>query len=269
MPGRDPAKGARDTGRTDRGMRDSQTRDRDRTGLRGAGALSSKTGRFENRADVTAGHYRGDSKARGTTDLETALSLASANNAYNNRSLGWKVADAVLGPFLDVKKPTLGQPQSYSGGTFHTATNPGGVLGSAASVLSGVPMLGFLGSSAYTAAHLPEVYHGGTGPQYADGNNWGGASGTFDSSPQGPGGPQGQGNQNGGQGLSAFPSIPGGASFGAQPTQPTQPAQPPKPSPVASAFGIPNHSLPQGYASMFPDSLTDRDKQLLYAKALA
>jgi hypothetical protein len=56
----------------------------------------------------------------------------------------------------------------------------------------------------------------------------------------------------------------GGAPFGPQPTQ-TGTATPP-------AYGngrLPNHSLPYGYQSLFPNSLSDEDKALLYAKALS
>lgn len=54
------------------------------------------------------------------------------------------------------------------------------------------------------------------------------------------------------------------AAFGPQPTANQLTAQPN----VNYLNGLPNHSKPQNYASLFPNSLSERDKQLLYARAL-
>lgn len=55
--------------------------------------------------------------------------------------------------------------------------------------------------------------------------------------------------------------APGGAAFGAQPKAPVQ-------SPAMFSPNLPNHTLPQGFASAFPNSLSPADKALLYANAL-
>jgi hypothetical protein len=60
--------------------------------------------------------------------------------------------------------------------------------------------------------------------------------------------------------------APGGAPFGPQTggsTTPTATQQPGLFSPK-----IANHSLPYGYQSAFPNSLSDEDKRLLYAQLL-
>lgn len=52
------------------------------------------------------------------------------------------------------------------------------------------------------------------------------------------------------------PAPQGMAAFGPQPTGQNY------------LNGLPSHSVPQNYASLFPNSLSERDKQLLYARAL-
>lgn len=68
---------------------------------------------------------------------------------------------------------------------------------------------------------------------------------------------QGDPGKNQGMQINQPKQPTGMAGFGPQPTsQPT------------FMNGLPNHSLPQNYDSLFPNSLSDKDRQLLYARAL-
>jgi hypothetical protein len=230
-------------------------------------------------AGVAQGNY--------ATQGDAYNQYATAVGDYATRSLAGRIGAALAGPFVDQQEPMAGNPRSFSHGTYHTTSNPGGIVGSMAPMGIGSiagPALG----AGYTAAGLPEVWHGGNDqpdirngifgnapPGYDMGKSFDDMGGTHAEWGFGGGGPTPPGgNQTGGGNMTAFPapvaSAPGGAPFGAQPT----PAAPTgQPSPAAGLNGLfsprlPNHSLPQGFQSAFPNSLSDADKALLYAKAL-
>lgn len=211
---------------------------------------------------------------------------ATKDDAYNDyaRAVGGfatrgtlgKVADFMAGPFFDQNEPMAGNPRSFSGGTFHTSSNPAGAIAAMAGLASGVPMVGSIVGKGYQMAGGPMAWHGGyeqpdirTGPlgNAPAGYDMGGSFGDLNrpgASPGAPGQPGRPGSSDGNR-MAGFGSqvatAPGGAPMGAQPAAPASPMQ-------AFAGAVPNHSLPQGYTSLFPNSLTPADKAALYARAL-
>lgn len=221
---------------------------------------------------------------------------SSQDNAYNDysgavgdyatRNFGNRLADFLGGSFYNENEPMAGNPRSFSGGKFHSSSNPGGVLAGLVAPYGSGLIAGPVGSAIYNKAGLPEVWHGGldqpdvrTGPfgnapagtdlgkTFAD---MGGLNGAPGANP-GQGAPRSGGYSNtgnGGNAMAAFQgptaTAPGGAAFGPQPSAPQQ-------DPMSAFFRprVPNHSVPQGYQSAFPNSLSPEDMALLYGKALA
>lgn len=95
------------------------------------------------------------------------------DDAYNDYSKavgsyatrGWldKALDFLGGGFYDPQEPMAGNPRSYAGGDFHSTSNPGSILGGLAGMFAGPlgPVVGPAAGAAYTAAGLPEIWHGG------------------------------------------------------------------------------------------------------------
>jgi len=206
--------------------------------------------------------------------------LSDRVETYNKAARKWNagagpsIANAINGyaPMgFSMQAPDFARPATYTGGDYHLGVNPVGLaigLGSMAAGAPPVPGLGTLASKAYNALGFhdlvltgPDVPAGWTGPGMPGSN-------TAPDSPSATQAASHSFSNTGGNPMAAFPSnpvvtTPGGAPMGAQPTPP---------SPVPSAFPmapkIPNHSLPQGYESLFPNSLSDADKALLYGQAL-
>lgn len=172
---------------------------------------------------------------------------------------------------IGLRKPNYDNPSTYSHGLAHTNVDPLGVALGVAGMAVGAPIGAAYGlGKTLTGYEGPQVKLGDASPgtpQPGQGFNY---SGTGPQGRYGPGtsapsqtGALGNPTQGGSMGTPAMP--PGGAPFGAQPSAPALGAPA---APVSGMTGIANHSLPYGYNSMFPNSLTDQDKALLYAKAL-
>ncbi len=189
-----------------------------------------------------------------------------AAREYNARTPTDRVLNA-FAPFgLTSVPPSFDRPSTYTGGTFHTGINPVGALAGIAGMAAPVPLAGTLlglgAGAAYSAAGGNDAVL--TGPPVPD--SW---KINMPHVPDKPAPSPALGNPtNGGGGMSAFPSTPGGASFGAQPTATPTPQTSGDQMSAFFSPKIPNHSLPQGYQSMFPNSLSDADKALLYAQYL-
>ena len=125
----------------------------------------------------------------------------------------WDVLDFIGGPFIDAKPPDVTNPDSYAGGNWHTSTNIGGALGTAAGFGLGMPGLGQVGGWIDDQLGIPDIYHGGPGyvsdaaREYQD--SLGGNNG---SAPQGGG--TGQGGF-GGFGQTPIKSLLQAATVGA------------------------------------------------------
>lgn len=195
----------------------------------------------------------------------------AAKTEYANRSFGKRLVD-FLSPIHSVN-PQINQPASYAGGQYHHGINPGGLaaglVGGAAVPLGGL-LTGPLGSGLYNATGQHELVLTGPGPGFSTSY---------------PGGGPGYNSSTGYAGPSTGPSSPNGQNTGNQGALAGLPAPAPKPAPSGAPFGpdqgtvkdpmaafftpkLPNHSLPQGYQSMFPNSLSQADLGLLYAQAL-
>jgi hypothetical protein len=88
---------------------------------------------------------------------------AKAVGQYETRGFMDKALDFLGGAFYDSQEPMAGNPRSFSKGTFHSTSNPGGILGGLLGMAA--PGLGMLTgpavSSIYDAAGLPQMWHGG------------------------------------------------------------------------------------------------------------
>lgn len=198
---------------------------------------------------------------------------------YNQAAREWNgrtFVDRALNfaaPFgLTSVAPDLNHPKTYTGGTFHTGLNPaelgGAVLGAAipapgaSSVLSKVFGLGYDAAGGrpvmLTGEEVPKDWDP-RGAQPADTNK---------PAPNPMGGLSGERTGAAGAWAGGNPvqNAPGGAPFGAQPVQGGMTGG--NPAPTMFTPKIANHSLPKGYESLFPGSLTEEDKKLLYAQAL-
>jgi hypothetical protein len=196
-----------------------------------------------------------------TAPPETQKRMAdyyAGQKEYENRGFGHKLLDFLGGPFYNENEPAYGNPDTFHGGSYHTSTNPLGVAGSILGSLvpGGGTVLGAIGNQIG-----PEAYHHpASDTQIAGyGMNVGGPP---NQNPTQTGQSPIGGNTGSANPMAQALMAPSGASFGAQPA--AQPGMQPQ-----SPFGkIPNHTLPQGYESLFPNSLTAEDKALLYGKAL-
>lgn len=171
-----------------------------------------------------------------------------------------------------LQQPNINKPATYANGLAHTSFNPAQVAGTVLGGAFGVPGVGTIAGGLYDMAGGPHPVIGSGKPGIPGGE-------IHDFSGGVPGGQSPGGQNTGGNPMLAFGggSTPGGATFGQQPNigvarppqppvmtppgQPGQPGQPPFFTPQ-----LPNHTVPQGYQSAFP--LSDRDKALLYSKAL-
>lgn len=188
------------------------------------------------------------------------------------KSLGARILD-FFSPFGISNMPVDSQrPWTFDNGTYHPGWNPGSIAGMAAGALLpglGVPV-GAAAQKIYTGlgGHMVPLagYNGaeaGTSPTTDPTKSSWGSTGPA----KAPGATRTE--NNGAWGGTPVTPTPGGAPFGPQPTSPTDTG-----SSGGNANGwlrprLPNHSLPYGYQSAFPNSLSDEDKALLYARALA
>lgn len=207
-----------------------------------------------------------------TTSLGVGSPYQGAVADYGSNYLGdpaSRVVKALTG--VGLQQPNPNRPSTYANGLSHTGVDPLGMALGVGGAVAGVPVGAIYG--------LGKTLTGWDGPMVTVGNGSPGApqpgqgfnySGTGPQGRYGPGtsapgqtGALGNPTQGGSMGTPATPL--GGAPFGAQPSAPALGAPA---APASGMAGIANHSLPYGYNSMFPNSLTDQDKALLYAKAL-
>jgi len=195
----------------------------------------------------------------------------SAKTEYANRGFLGRAFD-FMSPVHRID-PQINQPSSYANGTTHYGVNPGGL---AAGLIGGAIMPGAglftgpLGSAAYDATGQHELVLSGPGAgfstSYPDGGPGYNSASGYAGPKSDPRAPQMKADQSGVSAFAGAPvsSAPGGAPFGAQPS--TAAADP------MNAFfrpKVPNHTLPQGFQSAFPNSLSAEDMALLYGQALA
>lgn len=204
----------------------------------------------------------------------------AADNMQNRGFTGW-LGDRALDmiPGFHQVTPQWNKPATYANGIYHDAWSPVSAALSLAGTASPVPAGGLamsqIGDAATSAFNLPDYKFGGGGWNPSTANPIEKAFGPA-TNPYGPAdqtkSPQ-LGNPTQGGGMAAFPTTqaPGGAPFGPQPGAPSPGTPQGTPNPMAAFFNpkVANHSLPQGYQSLFPNSLSDADKALLYGKALA
>lgn len=255
--GREPANGSRSGGNPDAG----------RTGGGGGigGGAATPYG-----APIHTNQYGSFAESPKTWDttkqkVDTYNTAAQKWNASaNTPSLANLVNNMAPGGF-SMQAPDYNHPKTYVGGDYHLGLNPaalaGGMLGMYGSGMVTGPLLG----KAYTQFGGQNVMLGGGKVPDSWANPTGPMTGPPGSSPTQTAGTFG----NTGGGLPGFPMTPA-TPFGQQPTPTGLPRPQPPVSPGQPAFpgGVPNHSLPQGYDSLFPNSLTAQDKALLYGKAL-
>jgi hypothetical protein len=100
-----------------------------------------------------------------STQDQAYADYAKSVGQYANRGFIDRAMDWLGGGFYDPKEPMAGNPRSFAGGDFHSTTNPGSVLGGLAGLFGGGvgSVLGKIAGPAYTAAGLPEIWHGGYG----------------------------------------------------------------------------------------------------------
>lgn len=105
----------------------------------------------------------GVAKGNYNSQVDAYNDYAKAVGGYATRGFGQKALDFLGGSFYDIQEPMAGNPRSFADGSYHSTSNPGGILGGLAGMLA--PGLGSLVGpalgSVYTAAGLPEVWHGG------------------------------------------------------------------------------------------------------------
>lgn len=242
------------------------------TGLRGPLGPTGAAG-FTNQTGP-AGAPTGQSNPGqvGTGGVGSNYEAARSDYISNYRNdIPSRVAKFFTG--VGLQQPNINRPSTYANGLSHTGVDPlGAALGVAGMAFPPAIAAGKLYSLGKLATGYdgPEITIGNASPaapQPGQGFNY---SGTGPQGHYGPGtsapgqtGALGNPTQGGSMGTPAMPL--GGAPFGAQPSAPALGAPA---APASGMTGIANHSLPYGYNSMFPNSLTDQDKALLYAKAL-
>lgn len=91
------------------------------------------------------------------------MDYAKAVGNYANRGFIDKALDWGLGGFYDPQEPMAGNPRSFAGGDWHSASNPGSIAGGLAGMFAGPfgSVLGPAMGNAYNAAGLPQAWHGG------------------------------------------------------------------------------------------------------------
>ncbi len=246
------------------------------------GAFGGPTG-LRGPTDPT-GQYAGH-----TTSIGGAGSTyQGASSDYANRGPIAKVIGA-LTPF-GVQKPSLNQPSTYTNGLSHYGFNPVSLAGAIGGLaVPGLGVAGQLGGMAYNALGGKNVVTGSAspGPVGPETHDYSGASSPGGNPGGSPGGGYGQHGGGFGNFIPPSPQTNPMAAFGAPTTLPRTPTVPdgiaphgnvnPVPQggpgtgigiPPPGVGGIANHSLPQGYASLFPNSLTAQDKARLYGQKL-
>lgn len=105
----------------------------------------------------------GVAKGNYPSQVDAYNDYSKAVGDYETRGFFGKALDFLGGSFYDQQEPMAGNPRSFAGGSYHSTSNPGGILGGLAGMA--VPGLGMLAGpalgSAYTAAGLPLAWHGG------------------------------------------------------------------------------------------------------------
>lgn len=102
----------------------------------------------------------GVAKGNYNSQVDAYNDYAKAVGEYDTRGMFGRVMDFIGGPLFDQQEPMAGNPRSFAGGSFHSTTNPGGVLGALAPYGVG-NVLGPLASKAYAGLGLPQAWHGG------------------------------------------------------------------------------------------------------------
>ena len=208
-------------------------------------------------------------KWNATVDRVNTYNAAARNwnQSANQPSLGNLVNN--IAPFgFSMQAPDYNKPKTYVGGDYHMGVNPmalaGSLLGGASMIPGAGTVAGYGLGKAYELAGGNNVMLGG-GDVPKSWTAWGGG-GQGNTVP----GSQNMAQEHAMGGTQTAMGTPGGAPFGPQPT--TTPSVPgASPGGTASGYFRPqlaNHTVPQGYPSAFPNSLTEDDKRLLYAKAL-
>jgi hypothetical protein len=179
---------ARDVGD---GRSDHASSNRGRDGL-GAGSDRSNAGRGrDNRGGAVAGKKKANASGMSSVAADHLVAMgristpsipaggvaqgnypsqhdayndyAKAVGAYDSRGFLDRAADWLGGGFYDLNEPMAGNPRSFAGGTYHSSSNPGRIAGGLAGMFAGplAPMIGPAAGAAYTAAGLPQAWHGG------------------------------------------------------------------------------------------------------------
>jgi hypothetical protein len=212
--------------------------------------------------------------ARGnySTQDDAYNDFAKAVGKYGTRGFFDKALDFLGGGFYDPQEPMAGNPRSYAGGDFHSTSNPGSIVGGMLGMAAGPfgTLLGKAFGPAYTAAGLPEVWHGGLDqPDMRNGvfgntdNPMGGSmadigGGHTYASGSTPGGPSGYGGQfaGGGTGNAGQMGLPSGPMSQPQPRAPQAPAAGPTGIAAAGPMQMPGQWLgvpgPSQYGLMTP-----------------
>ena len=188
MPGIDPAKGARDTGRTGRGIGEGPD-PRDRGG--GVGG-TKKAGNATvadhmiatGRISVPSIGPKGVAQGNYNSQDDAYNDYAKAIGDYETRSWGGKLLDGILGGWLDQQAPISQNPRTFANGTYHTFSNPGSIIGGLAGgmVNPAVGLLtGQIGGRVYNAFGGKNLAHGGysqpdTGVYSDPDGGWGAAA---------------------------------------------------------------------------------------------
>jgi hypothetical protein len=114
------------------------------------------TGRVSAPSIPSGGVARGNYNSQ----VDAYNDYSKAVGEFETRGLLGRALDFIGGPLYDQQEPMAGNPRSFAGGTFHSSTNPGGLLGSLAPYGMG-NVFGPLASKAYTSLGLPQAWHGG------------------------------------------------------------------------------------------------------------
>lgn len=180
----------------------------------------------------------------------------------DNRSFGREISDLFGGPAAYARnkyRPGGGSVTVPNVPNASLGQQVGAVLGAFPGVMS-APKIGMEVYDSFQPGYKPGL---GIGQGIID-KIFGGTPGGIEGNTQ-----VGRINDQGDPGLNRDPMSPQAPQ--AAPLQPSPSAAPFGPQPTQQSFmnGLPSHSVPQNYQSLFPNSLSERDKQLLYARALS
>lgn len=193
MPGKDPAKGARDTGRTGRGIgegpadRDRQGGNRSTSGKKAGNATVADHMIATGQIDVPSIGPNGMAQGNYASQDDAYTDFGRAVGQYDTRGLLGKVADFFGGSWFDQQEPISQNPRTFAKGTYHTSTNPIGALAGVATPYGLGAITAPIAGGIYNWAGGKNVFHGGysqpdTGIYDDPSGGWGQASsgGLFD-----------------------------------------------------------------------------------------